>query len=301
MIAPKVRASSAACGEALSRGTPISNVIVARIQDTSLFGPFTAPAYSTRNTSGTLDGPSAGGVTNVGRRPGGIHEASCSRELCLAVSGGLISVLEVVAPLWHLHWAGAKSGGSDKRRNVLQMMRTPYGWGAKIEHALDADSDASVDVDLAEDSTSSETEKEGRVPRGMAVRPNVTSSGVGLETPSNSVTDTTTDSDETRDPGDEAGIIVLCDGGWVGWYRSSPSFEVRLAVTTEARFDCGRCERPRTQRYDRKMMDRDESGSFADRTIERCQLLSVCRSILRATKSCMKGCSNNCRRELPIC
>lgn len=53
------------------------------------------------------------------------------KKLCLAVSGGLISVLEATTPLWHMGWASGEGGmvSDDGSGEILQMARTPFGWG----------------------------------------------------------------------------------------------------------------------------------------------------------------------------
>ncbi|CAM9258655.1 unnamed protein product [Ectocarpus sp. 4 AP-2014] len=72
------------------------------------------------------------------------------RDFCVAVSGGLISVLEVVEPLQHVGWVGRKTtaaltagvyGGGEKKREVARMARVPSVWrsarGKDVDCAAD--------------------------------------------------------------------------------------------------------------------------------------------------------------------
>lgn len=59
------------------------------------------------------------------------------RDFCVAISGGLVSVLEVVEPLQHVGWVGRETttalttgiyGGGGKKREVARMARVPSVW-----------------------------------------------------------------------------------------------------------------------------------------------------------------------------
>lgn len=54
-----------------------------------------------------------------------------------------MSVLEMVSPLWHIGWAGGKRAtmGDDGTGEVLQMARTPFGWGEGREETINEDSE----------------------------------------------------------------------------------------------------------------------------------------------------------------
>lgn len=139
------------------------------------------------------------------------------KDFCLAVSGGLVSVLEMATPLWHVGWTGAWSGPSGPRREILRLIRTPLEWGEWLG-----------DVVVREAGTKGPgLTGEGAGARVKSSRPLMTSSGVGLATPSNSMTDTTGSSDWTLGADNTTGIIALCEGGWIGWYRWAQRFEVR--------------------------------------------------------------------------
>ncbi|CBN73996.1 hypothetical protein Esi_0009_0188 [Ectocarpus siliculosus] len=72
------------------------------------------------------------------------------RDFCVAVSGGLISVLEVVEPLQHVGWVGRETtadltagvyGGGGKKREVARMMRVPSVWRSAREEDIDCAAD----------------------------------------------------------------------------------------------------------------------------------------------------------------
>lgn len=142
--------------------------------------------------AGAADGimaPSNTGGGNDYRSVGG-------RDFCVAVSGGLASVLELVQPLRHVGWAGTGTGskttppaalhGVGKTREVLRMMRVPSTWrraeaaaAAAIEERKDVDSDHNETV-----------------------------------------------ADDVDGEADE--FMVMCQDGWFGWYQSHHRrFEVR--------------------------------------------------------------------------
>ena len=56
-------------------------------------------------------------------RPSDDGGSKRSKTVCLAISGGLVSVLELVEPLWQFEKEPVK------RREVLRMARTPRWWG----------------------------------------------------------------------------------------------------------------------------------------------------------------------------
>lgn len=68
------------------------------------------------------------------------------RDFCVAVSGGLVSVLEVVEPLQHVGWVGRETtaaltagvyGGGGKKREVARMARVPWVWRSAREEDVD--------------------------------------------------------------------------------------------------------------------------------------------------------------------
>ncbi|CAB1106295.1 unnamed protein product [Ectocarpus sp. CCAP 1310/34] len=70
------------------------------------------------------------------------------KDFCVAVSGGLISVLEVVEPLQHVGWVGREttaaltSGGSGgKKREVARIARVPSVWRSAREEDVDCAAD----------------------------------------------------------------------------------------------------------------------------------------------------------------
>lgn len=141
------------------------------------------------------------------------------KDICVAVSGGLISLLEVVSPLWHVGCASMRPEKSETGREIQRMMRAPPAWAKGLVGAVKVKGTTSAtDIGGARGGASS---------RGM--RNASTSSGIVVTTPSNSFLETTDSAERAHDSGDTPGVLLLCDGGWVGWYRWSYNFEVRRA------------------------------------------------------------------------
>lgn len=136
-----------------------------------------------------LQAGAAGGST-ARRETGGGQDCRGvgGRDFCVAVSGGLASVLELVQPLRHIEWAGRDPGtpavavaphGAGKKREVLRMARVPPTWRrAEIGVAVDGRKDGAHDHN------------------------DVTAAAV-----------------EDVD-GEAEEFMVMCDDGWVGWYQS---------------------------------------------------------------------------------
>lgn len=104
------------------------------------------------------------------------------RDICVAVSGGLASVLELVQPLRHVGWAGRDTTPSTtfaaaahgKRREVLRMARVPSTWrraAAKIVDSKHAGNDHNAETVV--DDVDGESED----------------------------------------------FMVMCEDGWFGWYQ----------------------------------------------------------------------------------
>lgn len=139
-------------------------------------------AVKSRTKAGT-DGVSRVGDGGGGGGGGG----GGTRDICVAISGGLMSVLEVVAPLWHIGLAGEGAQESQERKQVLTMARAPCGWGntAFEPGALSA---------------STPTYGEGEI----------VLSGEG----------------KAAGNTNSCGFLVMCEGGWIGWYHGSREYTV---------------------------------------------------------------------------
>lgn len=128
-------------------------------------------------------------------RDGLHHRAVGGRDLCVAVSGGLASVLELVQPLRHVAWAGRDTGskgnaaaalhGAVRKREIFRMARVPSTWrrAVAIEELKDADHNNNNDAAAA----------------------------AAAEADAETVVD---DVD-----GEAEEFMVMCQGGWFGWYR----------------------------------------------------------------------------------
>ena len=78
------------------------------------------------------------GMIRRGARGGQDFGYIGGRDFCVAVSGGLASVMELVHPLRHVGWAGRGTvteaapttapHGSEKKREILRMSRVPSTW-----------------------------------------------------------------------------------------------------------------------------------------------------------------------------
>ncbi|CAM9177663.1 unnamed protein product, partial [Ectocarpus fasciculatus] len=99
---------------------------------------FQAPAkgssWAEANVSATGEGGGGGG----------------GRDFCIAVSGGLVSVLEVVEPLQHVGWVGRETTtaltagvyeGGGKKREVARMARVPSVWRPATAEDVDCAAD----------------------------------------------------------------------------------------------------------------------------------------------------------------
>lgn len=125
------------------------------------------------------------GVSHVGDGDGG--GGGGTRDVCVAISGGLMSVLEVVAPLWHIGLAGEGAQESQERKQVLTMARAPRGWG-----------ETALELRALSASTPTYGERE-----------------IVL-------------SEEGKAGGNtySCGFLVMCEGGWIGWYHGSGGYTV---------------------------------------------------------------------------
>lgn len=130
--------------------------------------------------AGAVDGSISARETRDGRGCGIVG----GRDLCVAVSGGLASVLELVQPLRHVGWAGrdavvsntaveAKAYG--KKREVLRMARVPSTWrrAAGIGECKDAKAENGHNAETVVDDFDGEAEE----------------------------------------------FMVMCEDGWLGWYQ----------------------------------------------------------------------------------
>ncbi len=169
----------------------------------------------TTTTGGSVISRAAGGDGGGGGGGGGGWRGSgrddCDgRELCVAVSGGLACVLELVQPLRHVAWAGrditaaaalaAVFHGTGKKREVLRMTRVPLTWGRAAAAAAKGSRMGFDGAGGASDNRNGST---------------VTAAG------------TSATAEEEADEEAED-FLVMCDGGWFGWYRSyHRRFEVR--------------------------------------------------------------------------
>lgn len=142
------------------------------------------------------------------------NRSSSGRDFCVAVSGGLASVLELVQPLQHIGWAGRDTSpmlaavlhGIGKTREILRMARVPSAWwraGAVVK---------------AGQAFSSR-------PRGESYGEDF--AGNGKHYCHAAAAETGTVSQDVDDG--EGGFIVMCEDGWFGWYHS---YHRRFEVNT---------------------------------------------------------------------
>lgn len=144
------------------------------------------------------------------RTPG--NSAVCEgKVMCLAVSGGLVSVLEVVEPLCHVGWARALSRRLLDKREILRMARIPCWWGATAQ--------------IGGRGVTGKEKLQAKVPDN---------GGLLVACPANSVTGylaaEDVDSGTIVGDGNRAGFLVMNESGWLGWYQGcNREFEVRVA------------------------------------------------------------------------
>jgi len=135
------------------------------------------------------------------------------REFCVAVSGGLACVLELVQPLRHVAWAGrdttaaaalvAALHGTGKKREVLRMTRVHSTWRRAAAAAAAAEY-SRIGGDCAGDAS--------EYPNASTVTAAGASGTFGEEA-----------------GGEAEDFMVMCEGGWFGWYRNYHCrFEVRV-------------------------------------------------------------------------
>lgn len=160
--------------------------------------------FEATNTGGSVIPRAAGG----GGKGSGRDDCN-GREFCVAVAGGLACVLELVHPLRHVAWAGrdtttaaelaAVYHGAGKKREVHRMTRVPSTWRCVAAAAKDS----RMGCDDAGDASDY---------RNVST---VTAAG-------------TPETAEEEGDGEAEEFMVMCDGGWFGWYRSyHRRFEVR--------------------------------------------------------------------------
>lgn len=162
-------------------------------------GEARAPKNTSRDKAISAGNPETFGdpISAVNGRSGRGYSTGVSggRDFCIAVAGGLASVLEVFQPLQHVGWAGRvtepaqaattvalaemlHSGG--KRREILGMSRVPSAWRRAATAAATAEGQEHI------------------VDNG----------------------------------GDD--VVVMCGGGWVGWYHGCHGrFEVRECESSQ--------------------------------------------------------------------
>ena len=171
-------------------------------------------AETSLRASATGGGGGVIATATRGGRGGGQDGGGDDREFCVAVAGGLACVLELVQPLRHVAWAGrditveaamaAVDHGNRKKREVLRMARVHSTWRG-------------VAAAAAEDSSGGRSWGGG---------------GAGGETEHHefstaAATSTLGAAGEELDEEAEE-FMVMCAGGWLGWYRSyHRRFEVR--------------------------------------------------------------------------
>lgn len=127
------------------------------------------------------------------------HGGVGSRDFCVAISGGLVSVLEVVVPLWHVGWAGERSTTSSRDREILRIARTPSRWGALVPARSEVENNtAPRSTQRCEDRSGTE-ESTPRAGSSRGEETNYTAAKRGVHRGS--------------------GFIVMCEGGWVGWFH----------------------------------------------------------------------------------
>lgn len=128
-----------------------------------------------------------------------IKSGAGGRDICVAISGGLASVLEAVVPLWHVGWAGNRSTSSSGTKNILRMTRSPPEWRGLQTGKGDGRSNTS----------------RGSTPAFEEGNRNAT---------------------EYDDDG--RGFFVMCEGGWLGWYHGCDgNFQVNFDINVE--LSCG--------------------------------------------------------------
>lgn len=121
------------------------------------------------------------------------------RDFCVAVSGGLASVLELVQPLRRVGWAGRDTGstismapelyGAWKKREILRLVRVPSTWrragaATPLEGVFEEQKNAD---DAHNDPTTASSAAEAAV-------------------------------DDIDGEAEE--FVVMCEDGWFGWYQS---------------------------------------------------------------------------------
>lgn len=135
-------------------------------------------------------------------RGGQGHDSSVGgRDFCVAVSGGLASVLELLQPLWHVAWAGrdtrmkktlaAELHGAGMTREILRMARVPSTW----RRAAAAAATVAVAIEERKDTYNNHS-------AAFAAAASAAETAV-----------------ENVDGGAEE-FVVMCEDGWFGWYQS---------------------------------------------------------------------------------
>lgn len=135
----------------------------------------------------------------------------CKRmSMCLAVSGGLVSVLEVVEPLCYVGWARERSRRFLNKREILSMVRTPCWWGALVQTG-------------GQGATGKENLQE-KVPDNSGPLVVGTVNSVAGYLAAEGV-----DSGTILGVDDRAGFLVMSECGWLGWYQGyNGEFEVSV-------------------------------------------------------------------------
>lgn len=208
---------------AADRKPAISHVMVARLSFGGEFGVNSSTASSAGQGitafTGTTARPSQGELSQAGSTGisaalraaasgdgGGKCDGSNSgRDFCIAVSGGLASVLELVQPLQHIGWAGRDAsatlaaeshGGGKQMGEVLRMARVPSAWRRT---GLEAE--------------------EGQYP-AFSSRPGGSSYGSDVVSKGEYDRIVTAAGTVIENADDGAGgFMIMCEGGWFGWYH----------------------------------------------------------------------------------
>lgn len=131
--------------------------------------------------------------------------------MCLAISGGLVSVLEVVEPLCHVGWARALSRGLLDKRDILSMARMPRWWGALAQTG-------GWGVTGKEKFQAKAPDNSGPLVVGAVDSVGGYHTAEGLDR-------RTIFGDDDR-----AEFLVMSECGWLGWYQGyNGEFEVSMA------------------------------------------------------------------------
>lgn len=153
----------------------------------------------------------------------GSSEDGGGRDVCIAISGGLISIVEMVVPLWHVGWTG-------RRSDVLRMSRTPDFWESTTWPEGRAGGGGRAACDAFDGKYQS-------VSRRLSLASDGSTGEAGFEAGTAPFERRRVDALVSSAGGDEitggmggnnaSGFLFLLEGGGLGWFRSNHhTFEV---------------------------------------------------------------------------